>query len=83
EGWRLSGDEELAQIARETADYLLRERQDPGGAFWSATDADSEGVEGKYFVWTPEQLEAALGEEDGRFAAALYGVTAGGNFGRS
>ncbi len=80
EGWRLSGDEELARIARETADYLLRERQDPGGAFWSATDADSEGVEGKYFVWTPEQLEAALGEEDGRFAAALYGVTAGGNF---
>lgn len=80
EGWRLSGDPAFEKIARDTADYLLRERQDPGGAFWSSTDADSEGEEGTFFVWTPDELKEVLGEENGAFAAALYGVTAQGNF---
>jgi uncharacterized protein YyaL (SSP411 family) len=80
EGWRLSGDAYYEGIARQSCDYLLREMQAPGGGFFSSTDADSEGEEGKFFVWTPEQLKELLGEEKGAFAAALYGVTTEGNF---
>ena len=80
EGWRLSGDSYYEEIARQSCDYLLREMQAPGGGFFSSTDADSEGEEGKFFVWTPEQLKELLGEEKGTFAAALYGVTKEGNF---
>ncbi|MCP4092119.1 MAG: thioredoxin domain-containing protein [Planctomycetes bacterium] len=80
EGWRLSGDSYYEGIARQSCDYLLREMQAPGGGFYSSTDADSEGEEGKFFVWTPEQLTELLGEQNGAFAAALYGVTKEGNF---
>jgi len=80
EGWARSGDPRLEAVARATCDYLLRERQEPGGGFRSSSDADSEGVEGKFFAWTPEQLVATLGERRGAFAAALYGVRPGGNF---
>ncbi|HEX9795049.1 MAG TPA: thioredoxin domain-containing protein, partial [Planctomycetota bacterium] len=80
DAWRVSGDPEFARIARECCDYLLAERRDPSGGFWSATDADSEGEEGLFFVWTPAQLVETLGEERARFAATLYGVTEKGNF---
>ena len=80
EAWRRSGDPFFARIARETCDYLLREMRDEGGAFWSSTDADSEGEEGKFFVWDPAELEAVLGKEDGAFAARAYGVSPRGNF---
>src|SRR5258706_13502423 len=53
---------------------------DPGGAFWSATDPDSEGEEGTFFVWTPQQLADVLGEENGGRAAKLFGATETGNF---
>ncbi len=80
EAWRMTGDPFFARVARECCDYLLREMRDPGGAFWSSTDADSEGEEGKFFVWDPAALARVLGEEDGAFAARAYGVTARGNF---
>ncbi|MBL9107132.1 MAG: thioredoxin domain-containing protein [Myxococcales bacterium] len=68
-------------VVRDAITYLEVDMRAPSGAFYAATDADSEGVEGKYFCWTPEQLEGVLGD---RSAAALfarvYGVTAGGNF---
>jgi uncharacterized protein YyaL (SSP411 family) len=80
EAWQLSGDEFYANIARQSCDYLLREMQAPGGGFFSSTDADSEGEEGKFFAWTPAQLEEVLGADRAKFAAALYGVTAEGNF---
>ncbi|HEY6146082.1 MAG TPA: thioredoxin domain-containing protein, partial [Thermoanaerobaculia bacterium] len=68
------------RIARETLDYLLREMTPPGGGFFAAQDADSEGEEGAFYVWTPEELTDALGEDAGRIAAARFGVTPEGNF---
>ena len=79
-GWRLSGDELFRRIAAETSEYLLSGLQTPEGAFFASTDADSEGVEGKYFVWTREQLEGLLGAEDAEIACRYWGVDLGGNF---
>jgi hypothetical protein len=66
-------------VVRETLDYVLREMTAPGGAFYSATDADSEGEEGKFFVWSEKEIGERLGGDAGRFMR-YYGVTAGGNF---
>jgi hypothetical protein len=70
----------LRRVVEETAAYLLADMRDDRGLFYSATDADSEGVEGKYFCWTPAQLEEALGEQLGRTFARAHGVTEAGNF---
>ena len=67
------------RIAEETLDYILREMTGPEGGFYSATDADSEGEEGKFFVWTPAEIEAVLGGEAGIFSG-FFGVTQAGNF---
>jgi uncharacterized protein YyaL (SSP411 family) len=66
-------------IAVETLEYVRREMLDPSGAFYSTQDADSEGEEGKFFVWTPEEIAAVLGDEAAAFNA-FYDVTASGNF---
>ncbi|KAA1426088.1 thioredoxin domain-containing protein [Nocardioides antri] len=74
------------RVARETADFLLRELRTPEGGFASALDADSpdpetgRSVEGAFYVWTPAQLVDALGESDGAWAADLFSVTADGTF---
>jgi uncharacterized protein YyaL (SSP411 family) len=68
------------RIARETAEFLLAELRTPEGGFASALDADSDGREGVYYVWTPEQLVDALGDPDGTAAARLFGVSRPGNF---
>jgi hypothetical protein len=68
-----TGDPEAARIARETAAFLGREMSAPEGAFWSAIDAETDGHEGAYYVWTRQELEAALGAEDAAFLAPLYG----------
>jgi uncharacterized protein len=85
-GWQVSGgDPLLRQVCCETLDWALRELRGPEGGFASALDADSEGVEGKFYVWTPDELRAAL-DDDALFdvAVAHWGVTPGGNFeGRS
>ena len=78
--WRQSGDPLGARVARETADFLLRELRTDEGGFASALDADSEGEEGRFYVWTPAQLTEALGPEDGRWAAGLLSVTDAGTF---
>jgi len=70
----------LRRVVEETADYLVADMRSEQGSFYSATDADSEGVEGKYFAWTPAQLDDALGEAMGRTFARAYGVTEAGNF---
>ena len=70
---------DFARVVRETLDYVLREMTAPGGAFYSATDADSEGEEGKFFVWTEKEIRERLGAEAPRFMR-YYAVTAGGNF---
>ncbi len=74
-----SGEERYREVVRSTLDYLLRELRDPAGGFWSATDADSEGEEGRFFVWSLAEVEALLGD-DAQLFAARYGVTAAGNW---
>lgn len=78
--YRLTGNEIYARTAREILDYVAREMMTPDGAFYSATDADSEGQEGKYFVWTLEELKSTLSDEDAELAINLFGVTQSGNF---
>ena len=68
------------RTAEEILSYIMRDMTDPGGGFYSAEDADSEGTEGKFYLWTLGELEALLGGEDGRLAADLYGVEPAGNF---
>ena len=67
------------RIAEETLGYILREMTGPEGGFYSATDADSEGEEGKFFVWTHAEIEGVLGAEAGIFSG-FFGVTEAGNF---
>ncbi len=69
-----------AEIVRETCDWMLREMATPEGGFASSLDADSEGEEGKYYVWSREELTRVLGPERGVIAAEWFGVTTEGNF---
>ncbi len=77
--WRLSGSPLAERIARETADFIVRDLGTPEGGFASALDADTNGVEGLTYVWTPAQLREVL-EADADAAAALFEVTANGTF---
>jgi uncharacterized protein YyaL (SSP411 family) len=76
----LTGDEELAARIPQTVAFLERELSDAGGGLWSSLDADSEGEEGKFYVWTPAQIRAALGPVDAIQLGKAYGVTDAGNF---
>ncbi len=78
-GWLAFGDPEYRRIAEETLDYLLREMTDPAGGFYSAQDADSEGEEGRFYVWTAEEVRAVLGGE-AEDALGYWGVDRGPNF---
>jgi uncharacterized protein YyaL (SSP411 family) len=78
--WRRTGNPLGARVARETARFLLDELRTAEGGFASALDADTEGVEGRYYVWTQAELEAVLGDEDGAWAARLLQVTPDGTF---
>lgn len=82
--YQITGKPLYKRIVEETLDYVLREMTSPEGGFYSAQDADSEGVEGKFFIWTPQQITQALGEQHAALINRLYGVTPHGNFeGRS
>jgi uncharacterized protein YyaL (SSP411 family) len=78
--WRLTGDAMAARVAAETAAFLLDDLGTDAGGLASALDADTEGVEGATYAWTPAQLVEALGDDDGRWAADLFAVTPGGSF---
>jgi hypothetical protein len=80
EGWQAAGEEAWRGVAAETLDYLLREMTSPAGGLWSSTDADSEGEEGRFFVWTPEQVREVLGAEEARRFCAAYDITEEGNW---
>jgi uncharacterized protein YyaL (SSP411 family) len=78
--WRQSDDPLAARVARETADFMLRELRTAEGGFASALDADTEGEEGRFYVWTPAELAEVLGADDGAWAAELLSVTERGTF---
>ncbi|MGH3095375.1 MAG: thioredoxin domain-containing protein, partial [Streptosporangiales bacterium] len=78
--WRLTGSALARRVAEDTADFLLRDMRTPEGGFASALDADTGGVEGATYVWTPAQLREVLGDADGGWAADLFGVTDAGTF---
>src|ERR687898_70646 len=80
-GWQAMGEERWKRVATETLDWALREMRGPEGGYFSALDADSEGEEGRFYVWTVEELRAALeGEPDADEAIAWFGATDRGNF---
>jgi uncharacterized protein YyaL (SSP411 family) len=89
EGWQATGRADFAKVVHKTLGYLEREMRSPRGAFYSATDADSRGPdghmhEGRFFTWTPEEIERAVGEGGAELVRRYFGVTPGGNFeGRS
>ena len=80
EAYRATKRPEYAETARGIFTYVLRDLTDPGGGFYSAEDADSEGEEGKCYVWTPQEIAQRLGSEKAELFNRFYGVTAEGNF---
>ncbi len=82
--WQVTGHSDWLQVVEETIGYVLTELASPGGGLCSAQDADSEGEEGRFYVWTPAQFDSALGPSLAAVASDWYGVTDAGNFeGRS
>jgi uncharacterized protein YyaL (SSP411 family) len=80
EAFQVTGDASLRRTAEETLDYLLRDMRAPEGAFYSATDADSEGEEGKYFVWTPDEVAREVDAADVDLVCRYWDISPGGNF---
>jgi uncharacterized protein YyaL (SSP411 family) len=80
--WRRTGSELARRVAEETCDWMLRELRTSEGGLAASLDADSEGEEGRFYVWRPAELRAILGSGDGEFAAQAFGVTSAGTFER-
>jgi uncharacterized protein YyaL (SSP411 family)/aryl-alcohol dehydrogenase-like predicted oxidoreductase len=81
EAFQVTGQASYRRVVTETLDYILREMTDAGGGFYSATDADSEGVEGKFFVWTPADVARAIvDDEEARRFCACYDISPEGNW---
>ena len=78
--FQLTGDPFFERVVRETLTYMAREMTAPEGGWYAAQDADSEGVEGKFFVWTTEQIDAVLGKDDGAIFRTVFNVENNGNF---
>jgi uncharacterized protein YyaL (SSP411 family) len=80
DAYKLTGAGDLRDVAEETLDYILADMRDPDGGFYSARDADSEGREGVFYLWSLDEVLEVLGEGDGRLLARAHGVTREGNF---
>jgi uncharacterized protein YyaL (SSP411 family) len=78
--WRRTGSLLARRVAEETCDFMIRELRTAEGGFAASLDADSDGSEGTFYVWTPAQLREVLGEDDGEFAVSAFGVTESGTF---
>ena len=79
-GWQATGEPLFRQVVDKTLNYVLKEMTHPSGGFYSAQDADSEGEEGKFFVWLPREINQVLGPDLGRVAMEYWGVTREGNW---
>ena len=77
---RITGDGAFARVARETAGWVMREMQSPEGGYYSTLDADSEGEEGKFYVWTPGEVRALVAEDDYAALASRFGLDRAANF---
>jgi uncharacterized protein YyaL (SSP411 family) len=80
EAFQITANPKYSRVVRETLDYVLRDMTDSAGGFYSTEDADSEGIEGKFYTWTLEQLEAVLGESAAETFGKIYDVNEFGNF---
>jgi len=80
EAYQATGKEDYGRTAREIFTYVLRDMTGSEGGFWSAEDADSEGQEGKFYLWTQEQVRQALGNEEANFVARIFNIEKDGNF---
>src|SRR6266508_5247735 len=78
--YQVTGNAAYRRVVEETLDYVRREMVHPTGGFFSTLDADSEGEEGKYYVWTPEEIDGVLGVEEASIIKSFYDVRPGGNF---
>ena len=77
---QVSGDAVFARVARETAAWVMREMQSPEGGFYSTLDADSEGEEGKFYVWTPDEVRSLVAEDEYAALASRFGLDRAPNF---
>ncbi len=82
DAYQATGKQEYAAVARETLDYVLREMRSPAGGFYSAEDADSEGEEGTFYIWTKKEVESVLGKADASWFCRFYQISDAGNFER-
>ena len=80
EAFQVTGNEKYMDTANEIFEYVLRDMQSEEGGFYSAEDADSEGVEGKFYTWSQDEIYKVLGEEDAKFASKVFNITSEGNF---
>src|ERR1700680_3454428 len=80
EAYQVTGDGDCRQVVEETLSYVQREMTSPDGPFYSTQDADSEGVEGKFFVWSAQEIEKVLGTEPAETFNYVFGVSEEGNW---
>ena len=80
DAWQLTGEDAFRRVIEETLDFVQRELRSPEGGFYSSLDADSDGQEGRFYVWTRPELDAALGAADAAAVARAFDVTEAGNF---
>ena len=80
EAYQITGKELYARVARDIFTYILRDMTSPEGGFYSAQDADSEGVEGKFYVWSQEEIKNVVGEENALYLYQIYDISEKGNF---
>ncbi len=80
QAYQITGNDDYARVARDIFDYVLRDMTDPAGGFYSAEDADSEGVEGTFYLWTPKRIDDLLDKDQAKIFSDYYGLTKKGNF---
>src|SRR6202035_2071057 len=80
DAWQLTHNASFRRVTEETLAFVQREMTSPEGGFYSSLDADSEGEEGRFYLWTPQEIESVLGVDEARALGHAFDVTGGGNF---